>query len=449
VIDKSKLQSLITNYQSPITTEMPIDRTLPPAFHEVEKINLTEAVKLQLANGIPVYTVNVGTQDVTRIEFIFRAGIRHQPSSLVATGVNDMLDEGTTTRSAEAIAEELDFFGAFIESEVQHDSAGFTLFSLNKHLSSTLPVVQDILRNASFPEEEFKIYLTNKRQLFLVDSDKVAVLARREFNKLLFGKQHPYGTKTELPDFDLLTRDSLAEFYRQRYMAENCIIVASGNLPENLLDLLGKYFGDEGWKSNPVTEKTFPAPASDAQRVHTIEKEGAVQSAIRIGRVLFNKTHPDFPGMQVTNALLGGYFGSRLMANIREDKGYTYGIGSGLVSMYDGGYFVISTEVGVDVTNAALKEIYYEIDKLQNELVGEDELDLVRNYLIGVFLRSTDGPFAVGDRLKGLLGYDLDYSYYNRYLETIRTITAERVRELARQYWKKEDLIELVVGGRK
>jgi len=137
------------------------------------------------------------------------------------------------------------------------------------------------------------------------------------------------------------------------------------------------------------------------------------------------------------------------MANIREDKGYTYGIGSGLVSMYDSGYFVISTEVGVGVTNAALKEIYFEIEKLQNELVSEDELELVRNYLIGVFLRSTDGPFAIGDRLKSLLGYDLGYEYYDRYVKTIRTISAEKIRELAKKYLQKKDLIELVAGGRK
>jgi predicted Zn-dependent peptidase len=426
-----------------------INRTSPPAFHEVEKIHLVEAVKLELPNGIPVYMLNAGTQEVTRIEFIFQAGIRHQSHSLVSSGVNDMLDEGTHTRNAEVIAEELDFYGAFIETETQHDVASFTLFSLNKHLPSTLPVVKDIIRNASFPEHEFKIYLTNKRQKFLVDTDKVSVLARRKFNELLFGSAHPYGTKTELPDFDLLTREALIDFHKNNYTSDRCTIVVSGRLPENMLELLGTFFGEEDWKGNKSGDKPLPVAVSDKQRVHTIEKEGAVQSAIRIGRVLFNKTHPDYLGMQVLNALLGGYFGSRLMANIREDKGYTYGIGSGLVSMLDGGYFVISTEVGVEVTNAALKEIYFEIEKLQQELAGEDELELVRNYLIGVFLRSTDGPFAIGDRLKGILGYGLGYEYYERYVQTIRTITPEQLRDLANKYLKKEDLIELVAGGRK
>jgi zinc protease len=427
-----------------------INRTSPPAFHEVEKVHLVEAVKLELSNGIPVYMLNAGTQEVTRIEFIFRAGIRHQPHSLVSSGVNDMLDEGTHTRNAEVIAEELDFYGAFIETETQHDVASFTLFSLNKHLPSTLPVVQDIIRNASFPENEFKIYLTNKRQKFLVDNDKVSVLARRKFNELLFGNKHPYGVKSELPDFDLLTRDALIDFHKNNYTANRCTIVVSGRLPSTMLSLLENYFGDEGWKAGVIgTDEHLPAPVSDPQRVHTIEKEGAIQSAIRIGRVLFNKTHPDYLGMQVLNTVLGGYFGSRLMANIREDKGYTYGIGSGLVSMLGGGYFVISTEVGVEVTNATLNEIYFEIDKLQNELVGEDELELVRNYLIGVFLRSTDGPFAIGDRLKGILGYGLGYEYYERYVQTIKSIKAEELRELAKKYLKKEDLIELVAGARR
>lgn len=426
-----------------------LNRTEAPPFRPIEKISFTHATKLELSNGIPVYTVDAGTQEVTRIEFIFDAGIRHQPRSLVASGVNDMLDEGTTTRNAEAIAEELDYYGAFIETETAHDVSCFTLFSLNKHLAATLPVVQDILRNAAFPQEEFGVYLSNKRQKFLVDSDKVSFLARRRFNELLFGSTHPYGAKASLTDFDALDRASLLDFFGKTYTAERCTIVVSGKLPGNLMQLLEQFFGDAAWKKGSPATPGLPAAQSDPQREHTVEKEGAIQSAIRVGRVMFNKQHPDYLRMQVLNAVLGGYFGSRLMNNIREDKGYTYGIGSGLVSMFDGGYFVISTEVGLEVTNATLKEIYFEIEKLQNDLVPADELDLVRNYLTGVFLRSTDGPFALGDRLKGLLGYGLGYDYYDRYIETIHTTSAQELRDLAQKYLKKQDLIELVAGGRK
>src|ERR1041385_797016 len=183
-------------------TTTSLDRHSPPAFHDVEKINLIEAKKVLLSNEVPVYLINAGTQEIVKIEFIFRAGIRHQDRSLVSAAVVDMMDEGTFTRDAEAIAEELDFYGAFIETEVQHDVSSFTLFSLNKHLPSTVPIVNDIIRNAAFPEKELGIYLTNRKQKFIVDSDKVSTVARRRFNELLFGAKHPYGSTVKLEDFD-------------------------------------------------------------------------------------------------------------------------------------------------------------------------------------------------------------------------------------------------------
>ena len=180
----------------------------------------------------------------------------------------------------------------------------------------------------------------------------------------------------------------------------------------------------------------------------SIEKEGALQSAIRIGKLMFNKTHPDFQSLQVLNTVYGGYFGSRLMSNIREDKGYTYGIGSGLVSLQHGGYFFITTEVGVDVTAKAIKEIYFEMDRLRKEKITTDELQLVKNYLLGTFLRSVDGPFAMADRFKGILNYNLGYDYFDRYIATIRAVSASDLMGLANTYFDKDSMIELVVGKR-
>ena len=176
------------------------------------------------------------------------------------------------------------------------------------------------------------------------------------------------------------------------------------------------------------------------------EKKDALQSAIRIGKRLFTKPHPDYPAMLVLNTILGGYFGSRLMSNIREDKGYTYGIGSAIVSFSHAGYFTISTEVGAEVTKDAVKEIYFELKKLQTEKISDSELALVRNYMLGTFIRSIDGPFALADRFKGIHFSGLNYDYYDRYIETIRTISSEKLIELANKYWKKEEMIELVVG---
>jgi zinc protease len=426
-----------------------LNRLQAPEFHAVRHVELTKSVDTKLDNGMPLFMVNAGTQDVMKLEFVFSAGMRNSQLPIIASAVNDMLDEGTKKRSAIDIAEELDFYGAFIESEVTHDQASFTLWTLNKYLESSLEIVKDILRNAAFPEKEFSIYHNNRKQKYIVDTDKVSTLARRRFSELLFGDDHAYGKRTHLADFDAVSVSDLGIFHAKYYHAGNGCILASGKLPENLQQVLNSHFGGADWKGNENGIITVASAQSTSTREHLVKKDGAMQSALRVGRVLFNREHADFPAMQVLNCVLGGYFGSRLMANIREDKGYTYGIGSGLSSMYGNGYFYISAEVGVDVTNAALKEVYFEIERLQQDLVPDEELELVRNYMTGVFLRSTDGPFALADRRRALIGYNLDYSYYDRYLETIQSVSATTLRDLAQKYFQKQDLIELVAGDRK
>jgi predicted Zn-dependent peptidase len=177
-----------------------------------------------------------------------------------------------------------------------------------------------------------------------------------------------------------------------------------------------------------------------------LHKEGALQSAIRIGRRIITRSHPDYPGLSVLNTLLGGYFGSRLMSNIREDKGYTYGIGSAVVSLSAAGYFFISTEVGADVTSAALDEIYKEVELLRREAVDQEELAMVRNYMMGSFLKGIDGPFALIDRFKTIHLSGLDYDYFDRYLRTLESIGPEELKDLAVRYFDRNDLCELVVG---
>ncbi|HEX8514873.1 MAG TPA: pitrilysin family protein [Bacteroidia bacterium] len=423
-----------------------LDRTIIPAFRAIEKIEMIHASEKRLRNNIPVYAVSAGTQEIIKIEFLFSAGMYQQKMTLQAASVNSMLEEGTSTMNAAQIADAVDFYGAFLEVGVEQDNASVILYTLNKHLKATLPVVEQVIKDAVFPQNELETHLKNKKQKFLVNNQKVATLARKRFAELIFGEEHPYGRDVKDSDFERIKRSDLVEFYKSHYRAESCRIILSGKVDDDVFSQLDKLFGGNDWTGgNRSVEKTeMIVSASDKEQL--IFKEDALQSAIRIGKEMFNKTHKDFHPMQVLNTVYGGYFGSRLMSNIREDKGYTYGIGSGMVSLKHGGYFFISTEVGVDVCGDALEQIYLEMERLRTDLVPEEELQLVKNYMLGTFLRNVDGPFALADRFKGLLEYGLGYDYFDRYLATVRNITASQVRDIANVYFDKESMIELVVG---
>ncbi|WP_370526579.1 M16 family metallopeptidase [Pedobacter sp. HDW13] len=237
---------------------------------------------------------------------------------------------------------------------------------------------------------------------------------------------------------DLLT------YFKAAYAPNNCTIVVSGKFDTTGFNLLDSSFG-YNWEKSEVVKNTFSFNPTEKQFVYK-EKPEALQSAIRIGQLAINRKHKDFPGLQILNTVLGGYFGSRLMANIREDKGYTYGIGSGISSLQQAGYLFISTEVGADVCGAALTEIYKEIDLLKTTLIGEEELNLVRNYMLGSMLGSLENVFSHADKFKNIYFSGLDYDYYSRYIETVKTITAEELLALANKYFTTESFTEVVIG---
>lgn len=425
---------------------MTLNRKLAPDFKTIEKIEIPHAFAHTLDNGIKVYTIDSGSQELTKLEFIFKAGMFYQKIPLQASAANNLLETGTKHYSANELSDNIDYYGSFFECAVDQDYASLALYSLNKYLDKSLHYVEDIIKNPTFPKDEFDIYLSNKKQKHLVNSEKVNVLARRRFSELLFGEKHPYGISVTNEDFAQLSLESVIEFYQTFYHSGNCTIIASGKLSKDLIDTLNRFFGKDHWghvQPIPVPEVN---KETSTQQKHYIHKSDAIQSAIRVGRLLFNKKDPDYFKFQVLNTILGGYFGSRLMANIREDKGYTYGIGSGLASLVNDGYFYISTEVGKDVTKDALNEIYKEIRLLREELVDTEELETVRNYVLGQFLRSVDGPYALAEKFKAIWEFGLDYDYFDKYFAAVKTITPEEIKSLANQYLQEQDLLELVVG---
>lgn len=422
------------------------DRKTEPGLNKIGQLEALRPDEKKLDNGLPVFLINAGTQDVVKIEFIFRSGSWFQEKALQAAATNKLLSEGTSTHTALQIAERFDYYGAFLQSGCGKDIAAITLYSLNKHLEAVLPLLASVIKDAVFPEQEFNIHIGKTRQKFIISNEKVSVVAFKQFNEAIFGNDCPYGRKVELQHFDKLQRADLPEFYKKHYSARNCNLIVSGKIHNDVYEQINTHFGGSDW-ANPVTlNQSENVINTNDEKTHFINKKNAVQSAIRIGRVLFGKTHKDYMGMYVLSNILGGYFGSRLMSNIREDKGYTYGIGSGVVSHLNSGYFFIATETGAEVTEKAIDEIYFELKRMRDETVPMEELQLVKNYLLGRFMRSFDGPFALADRLKGVLYYDVGYEYYERFVNTIKEITPEQLQDLANSYLAQNELTEVVVG---
>ncbi len=425
---------------------MTVNRAQAPEFKTISHIDVLQATTQKLNNGIHLHTLNAGSQEITKLEFIFKAGMFFQNRALIASTTNALLEMGTKNFTANQISDGIDFYGSFIELGVGQDYANITIYSLNKYLDKTLAFVEEVIKYPVFPQSEFDLLINTKRQKHLINSQKVSIISRRRFSELIFGEKHPYGIDVKNEDFEQISLNDIKQFHNSHYHSANCTIIASGGLLENLTEVLNHFFGNETWGA-ATSESVMEMPITSSKPIkELVKKDDAIQSAIRIGKPLFNKTHEDYFKFQVLNTVLGGYFGSRLMANIREDKGYTYGINSGLVSLVNGGYFYIGTEVGVDVTQSTLDETYKEIKLLQEKLIDKHELETVRNYILGQFLQSVAGPFALADKFKAIWEFNLDYSYFDNYLNAVKNVSAKELRDLANQHLKEEDMIECVVG---
>ena len=423
-----------------------LNRTIQPTVNPIEHIDMVKAEKRMLSNGIPVHFVNAGTQDVVKIDFVFEAGTWFQKSNLVASLCNSMLEEGSANFTAAEIAEKVDFYGAYIQLTVDQNQGFVNVVSLGKYLPAILEVMEDLIKRSVFPEYELQVLIDKNKQKWLLENEKVRTLCQKKFTQVMFGDTHPYAINNKLEDFDQVTREDLMQFYRTYYHSGNCHIIAAGMIDEQVLGLLDRHFGGNDWGHDQAVKPECEI-YTDPVKMHHVEKANGIQSAIRVGKFWVPKTHPDYHALSILVTIFGGYFGSRLMTNIREEKGYTYGIGSFVLTLKQASYLIISTEVGNEYVGPTLAEIAVEMKRLQTELVSENELETVKSYLLGEFLRDFDGPFALAGSFKAINDFDLDYTFYDEALKVLRNITSAELRTLAQQYLNPEDFHTVVAGS--
>lgn len=423
------------------------DRNIPPVVHDAVAFEyiLPPINTTRLDNGLPLYWLNAGVQEVVEINWIVPAGLWHEEKQSVANAVAGLLKNGTSKYTSHALHEALEFYGASLKVGAGNDNANITLHALTKHLPQLLPVVYDILTDAIFPEEELNIYRKNTIQRLLVSLRECEFVANQQIDALLFGDSHPYGRYTRRENIEALTRQDLLDFYKKHYDLGGVQIFMAGKIGETECSLINDVFGKTPVTVTVATEKEHTAAPADTRKHSLLNDPNGVQGAIRVARLFPNRHHPDFAPMVVLNTLFGGYFGSRLMSNIREEKGFTYGIYSSLTPYRHGGSITIHTEAGRDVLEAALKEIYYEMDLLRREEVDEEELLLVKNYLLGNLLGDLDGPFSILQRWRTLILNGFTVEHFNRNIAVYKSITPAALKELAIKYYDPEAFFEMVV----
>ena len=418
-----------------------LNRKKAPELQNIANIDFVKPHVYDITEKCHLFFMNEVPNDTARIDLHFDAG-----SGLgelgIASFVGGLLFSGTAEKSSIQISNELDALGAFYESNVAHEQAMITVYALKENIVPILRIIKDAVDNISFHEDEVQEMLNDRKQKFRVNMGKVSFLAQRKFQeKLLSGT--PYGRIVEEDDYDNVSISALKRFHKENYLNGLTKVVLVGDLAQDEVDEIIDITG--AWATDRKQE--FATEFKNETGTHEVLKSDAIQSAIRIGRILFNKTHPDFIDFQVLNTILGDYFGSRLMSNIREDKGYTYGIGSMVAELNHSGYFLIATEVAKEVKDATIQEVKYELEKLKEELVAAEELELVKNYMLGQLLKSADGPYSMIDLYMGLEPYDMEMEFYNRSIDSIKSITPERIRELAAKYLDWNDMTVVVAGS--
>lgn len=409
------------------------------------KLQLKPYDHFTLDNGVPVYSIDAGAQEVLLIEWVFYAGNWYEEKNIVAATTNFMLKNGTAKRKAFAINEHFEFHGAYLNRSCYNETATITLHCLAKKLPELLPVVAELLTECIFPEEELAIYKQNQKQRLEVNLKKCDFIANRLIDEYIYGFHHPYGKYTSTLDYEQLQRDELIEFYKRFYTEGKCLVFVAGKPPADIAEQLNKNFGHLSLNGKAMPEITYHIAAAETKKYNVVNDADGVQGAIRIGRPFFNRHHPDFQKVQVLNNIFGGFFGSRLMSNIREDKGYTYGIHSYLQNHIHNSAWMISTEAGRDVCEATMEEVYKEMNILCNELVDDEELDLVRNYMIGSLLGDLDGPFQIIARWKNYILNGITDEYFYSSIKTVQSITPEEIQTLAKKYLVPEEFYELLV----
>ncbi len=419
-----------------------LDRTLAPQSGAIDCPKLISPIRHSLKNGMALFTLDAGDQPIIKLEI----ELNTKPEDEITPGAYwftaKMLAEGSSSKSANEIASIFDFYGAHLDVSVGFDNISLTLYCLKKHFKTTVSLLHELLTAPVFPEKELDTLLNIRKQQIRLNKEKNDVISSKNIRKALYGDPHPYGSSIVESDLELINTEVLKKQYQKDFLVSMELFLC-GDVKEVEINIVKEIFGQGLVQKN--ASKAFTHSIIQSENISTV-KEKSMQSAIKFAWHIPNKKDKNHFKLLITNEILGGYFGSRLMKNLREEKGLTYGISSYPVFLDKASLLIIGTEVIADKAQLAIDEIIKEIKLLQTIEVEKSELDTVTNYMAGTFLSKISTPFHLMEKFQSLHNHALDYTYFEQYYHTLKTITPQDVIETANQYFDINKMSTAVVG---
>lgn len=422
-----------------------LDRTKAPSFKQIESISLPNLTTGKLSNGIQFTSISGNANDVVQIDIFFRAGAIFCDKPYVAAFCSQMMYEGTTKHTAQQIADELEFYGISLTIQSDKQFANLSIMCLSKYAEHALNLVLEIICESNFPQNELDIIKNQSIQDLLINQEKTTQIARKEMYTTLYGANHVLGRKQSIDLINAVSQSDLINFHKKHYTAANCHLVITSNQSSNLISLIDKHLSaiPQGQKAIYPVQPQMPAISNNPI---IIEKENTVQSSLCIGSQGIDITHPDFNDMYICRIIFGGFFGSRLMKNIREDKGLTYGIYASSVLYPFGSTLIIGADIKQGCSAQTLTEIRNEIDRMQNKPISANELSIARNYIMGSMLQLFDGPFNSIQAINLINQFDVTIDHFAQRQQRVQAITPNEIMEAARKYLVPEKMVTVIVG---
>lgn len=420
----------------------------PPAPGTPRNFTLPATRTFALPNGMQVTLIPYGTVPKTWMQLVVRSGNANEAANQVwlADITGDMMEEGTKTRTASQVAGEAAGIGGSINVSVGADESSIAGSALSEFAPRMATLIADVALNPRFPETELGRLKTDRLRTLAQSKVQPSALAMERFRSVLYS-DHPYGrifpTEATINAFDIA---QVRKFYGDNFGAGRAHLYVAGKFDAATTEAaIRSAFA--GWARGSAAPNNIPKPVS-RKSVYLIDRPGAVQSTLLLGLPVLNASNPDYPALVVTNALLGGSFGSRITRNIRENKGYTYSPSSSVSNRYRDAYWAQSADVTTDVTGASLKEIFFEIDRLRSEPASVEELRGIQNYLAGIFVLQNSSPTGIISQLRFLNLHGLGREYLETYVKRVHALTPADITRIAQTYLKPDQITIVVVGDK-